>query len=124
MRGLVSFDALIALMLLTFVIVWLQDFAAAGLGGADSIGGSIQLKAAATSAGSEMNAFYVLSPKGDDYLRMRGGTLRFFSGNTAGITLAKNSDEAVVRASAGTAYYTYPVVGQLSYDSATGEYGP
>jgi hypothetical protein len=124
MKGLVSFDALIAIMLLTFMVIWLQDFAAAGLDNADSFGSALQLKASAMSAGSEMNAFYALSPKTGDFVELYGGALRSFGGNASQITLSKGSGDSSVTASIGAGSQAYPTAGAYSYALATGRYGP
>ena len=123
-RGLVSFDALIALILLTFIVIWMQDFAMAGLDSADAFGTTLQLKATAVATGSMMNDFYTLGPGTGDYVTIRPGVVRQFGGGQSAITLVKGAAAAAVTASANATSQSYPVVGQLAYDAATGRYGP
>lgn len=67
MKGSVSLDALVALVLAFMIFAWIQSYARLELENANSFGANLNMKAQAIGIGSRMNAFYAWMPGPNDY---------------------------------------------------------
>lgn len=57
-RGIFSIDAMIAILLILFILIWAQGLITLNFKNTNSFGGAYEAKAYAMSVGSEMNAMY------------------------------------------------------------------
>lgn len=111
-RGMLSLDLLIALILLTFLVIWLQDyFMLLGDNVGDS-GVSMQLKTGAIYVGSQMNMFYAGAKSGEKM----NVTPFNISGFPGAVTISKSGSLVTVGYMGRSA--TYPVAGDMTYDAS------
>lgn len=80
-KGLISLDVLIALIMVIFLLIWLENFATYSVSGINSFGVQAQTNALATGIGMQINNFYALEPGVGDYLDLSSkvGTAQNFS---------------------------------------------
>lgn len=121
-RGINTLDALFAILILLFLITFLQNYTTISLNAANDFGGEAQAKSLAVSLGSQMNSFYSINPGAKDYLDTSKSPLlaRIFGQNpTTTITKAKNDAKASVKVSVGKDYPNdYPVAKDISYSDS------
>ena len=116
-RGMMSIDLLFALIFLTFLIMWIQDYSLYALDNSDAFGVQVQLDGKAIDLGSQVNTFSILNPSGTDYLVLDTSPVKKFAYNDTNATIAIASNSLRVTA-LGTSS-SYPVVSGLSYDQVS-----
>ena len=77
-RGMMSLDAMIAITMLLFVIIWFQSFSLAMVDNANVIGIKIQSRALPMAIGSQVNAFRAINPQDRDYACVKKPALKVF----------------------------------------------
>lgn len=115
-KGMLSLDLLIALVLLTFLVIWVQDYFVLISDNVDATGVSMQLKTGAIQVGTQMNIFYAGAESGEK--------MDITSFNISGFpdaTVKIEKKDNIVNVSALGKYATYPVVKELTYDADKGE---
>ena len=97
-RGIISLDALIAILLLLFLLISVQGFISLNFDNSNSFGIEHEAKANAIKTGSILNAFYATSPSSADYVSINTN-LKVFKDETAFITISKSAITSELTAS-------------------------
>lgn len=112
-KGLFSLDAVIAILLLLFILIWGQSLASSDFDRANSFGVKYEAKAEAIRAGSLMNTFLSTKPNSGDYATLASPDARAFADETATLTSSKTaSSELIVTLQSrfGAVTSTYPTI--------------
>jgi hypothetical protein len=118
-KGINSLDAFIAITMMLFVTIWLQNFFNINLGGSENYGMQLEMSMKAIREGSIMNSFYAIDPSPYDYMILNDSA-KGFSGSTA-VSIEKSGNEIKTSATYGSVLYSaaYPVVSDLKYDTVS-----
>ena len=117
-RGINSLDAFLALMIMLFVVFWMQNFLSLSYGNSQDFGVQIMVDSEAMRVGSIMNAFFATNPTTKDYITLNSSVAVF--GENLTCTITKN--QGVAKVDIETVYRgvkfnsSYPVIGQIKYD--------
>ena len=113
MKGLFSLDAIVAILLLLFILIWGQSLASSDFDRANSFGVNYEVKAEAIRVGSLMNTFVSTEPGVNDYATLAAPDARAFADDSASLTSSKSlaSELTVMLQSRfGSVSSTYPVI--------------
>jgi hypothetical protein len=114
-KAMLSLDAIMAILLLLFILLWGQSIVLSDFNKANSFGTNYEAKAEAIRAGSVMNTFISTKPKAGDYATLAPSDARAFSDSSESMTIEKTgvSGLSVVFSSRfGAASSVYPVAVQ------------
>lgn len=119
-KGINTLDALLALLLILFIVSWMQNFTTLNLAEVNEFGGAVQAKASAIAIGSQMNSFYAINPTESDYLDLSENPQKIdiFGEEEFEITITKNptDDEVTFEIFTGLNYSSnYPVIEVIKY---------
>jgi len=124
-KGLISIDVLIALVVLIFIVTWLEGFSTNRLLDVNSFGVQAQTNSLATGLGTQINAFYALDPGAQDYLDLSDSIVEGHNiSDNAPIVpqTSKSGNLFTVIMEDADAYY--PVTTSLSYNPSTKKVTP
>ena len=79
-KALISLDAILAIVIITMLVVLIQDYAATATKTHDEYGVRLQQKALGVEMGSQINTFYATQPAAGDYLQLDTPQAKNFSG--------------------------------------------
>jgi len=117
-RGINSLDAFLALMIMLFVIFWMQNFFSLSFENSQTFGVQLAIDAEAMRVGSIMNTFLASNPAPGDYMLLNSSANLF--GNETACTITKYAGYLNVTIEAvynGVNYNSsYPVMNQIAYD--------
>jgi len=116
-KGIISLDAFIAITMMLFVTIWLQNFFNINFGSSQDYGMQLEMNMKAIRAGSIMNSFYAIDPSPYDYLILNDSA-KGFNGSTA-VSIEKIGTVVKTSTTYESILYnsTYPVVSDLRYDA-------
>ncbi len=116
-KGITSLDAFIAITMMLFVIIWLNNFFNINLNSSENYGMQLEINMKAIRAGSIMNSFYAIDPSPSDYLLLNDSA-KGFNGTTT-VSIDKTGTVVKVNTTYNSVPYnsTYPVVSDLKYDA-------
>lgn len=117
-RGINSLDAFLALMIMLFVIFWMQNFFTLSYENSQDFGVQSTIDSEALRVGSMMNTFFATNPVPGDYLLLNSSAALF--GEEIFCSITKSQGYATVTLNASYKSVgrnsSYPVVAQIKYD--------
>lgn len=128
-KGLMTFDMLIAIIAILLLFAWLQNLNILNINNSKEFGSETQVKGAALSVGSQINAFYAINPTSTDYLDFSlSNSLSNVSifGESGNIFIVEKLDtKLIVDLFIQTIKYEsiYPVIKDLHYDKTANKVG-
>jgi len=86
-KGVSSLDAFLAILVMLFIVLWLQNFSNLNMSNQQEFGVNIGLKSEAIRVGSTINSFFAADPNSYDYVIVNSSIPIF--GNTLYVFLDK-----------------------------------
>ena len=117
-RGINSLDAFLAIMIMLFVIFWMQNFFSLSYENSQDFGVQSALDSEALRVGSMMNTFFASNPTAGDYLLLNSSVTLFGEEIFSSITKSQGYAIVYINASYKSVSYnaSYPVIAQIRYD--------
>jgi len=119
-KGITSLDALMAFMILLFMVIFIQKTTSSSLENSDSYGALMQAKANSQNLASIINTFYAanFSQEAKVTLPEKYSTASFFGelSGTVQIIKQENNLTTEVTTSKGTYSSSFPVVQNVNYN--------
>ena len=125
-KGITSLDAMLAFLLILFIVIFTQKATAMSLIHSDSFGASIQTQATAEKLGSVMNSFYATNPGSNDVITGVNDyiNIKFFGNYTYITAILKQSGTPGITVTITTledSYSSsYPVAEDIGFDNNNG----
>ncbi len=117
-RGINSLDAFLAIMIMLFVIFWMQNFFSLSYENSQEFGVQSTLNSEAMRVGSMMNTFFASNPTPEDYLLLNSSVAVF--GDEIFCSITKPQGYATVTINASYKFTlrnsSYPVIAQIKYN--------
>ena len=129
-KGVTSLDAMLAFLLILFIVIFTQKASSMALIHSDSFGASIQAQATAEELGSLMNSFYATNPGASDKITGVNNytDIKFFGDYTFNAEILKQSGNSNVTVTITTLdeiySSSYPTAQGVQFDSTNGEILP
>ena len=117
-RGINSLDAFLAIMIMLFVIFWMQNFFSLSYENSQEFGAQSTLNSEALRVGSMMNTFFATNPIPGDYLLLNSSVALFGEEILCSINKTQGYANVTVNASykSVSRNSSYPVIAQIKYD--------
>jgi len=117
-KGINSLDAFLAIMIMLFIVFWMQNFFNLVYENAQDFGVQVTLSTEAMRVGSMMNSFYATNPSPTDYLQLNSSITVFGDKLDCRVTKPRgDANVTIVATYKGTKYNaSYPVALQVNYD--------
>lgn len=117
-RGINSLDAFLALMIMLFVIFWMQNFFSLSYENSQDFGMQVTMNLEAIRVGSMMNSFFATNPTPSDYLLLNSSIDIFGDRLECTITKPASYPNVTMNTTYKENQYnsSYPVIAQVGYD--------
>ena len=124
-KGLNSLDALMAFILVLFIVIFIQKASSINLMYSDAFGAQVQAESTASDLARVMNSFYAIRPETSDSVDVNGFfDIKFFGDFPNSVSISKPFGLSRVNVNIFTERTTYnvefPVIGDVRFDQSTG----
>ncbi len=98
MKGIISLDALMAFLLVIFVVFWIQSLTSMNINSVNKFGRKVQARQEAIRTASIMNSFYATIPSTNDYVNTTQGQVVSFENASLQSLFSKEYGSNIVEA--------------------------